>query len=264
MDPAALMDFLGFSTGEVERAALVLARISGLFLSAPFFSRTVGPLTIRAALVMTLTLVLFPLVPHWPHEGEGNPFLLAFAAVSELLIGAIMGMLAHWVLVAVQVAGSIIGFEMGLSMAMVMDPTSGLQEGVISNMLYMAALMIFLGIDGHHILIDGLARSFHSFPPGHTLPSGQGLVQSAVSALGQLFQFSLLLSAPIVVSSKLLYLGMGLINRASPQIQVFFVSMPIAQLMGFFILGLSMMVFGQVLTEQIEAFTNLAFKVAGL
>lgn len=264
MDPIALMDFLGFSVGEVERMMLVMARISGLFLSAPFFSRTVGPNRIKAVLVLALTVVIYPLVDPWPQEGQASLFSLFHAAILEVIIGAVIGMLVHWVLVAVQVAGGVMGFQMGLSMAMVMDPTSGLQEGVLSNLLYLTGLMLFLAVDGHHMLLEGLARSFHALPMGQGLPAAGSMLEAGVAALLQMFQLALLISAPIIGFTKMLYLGMGLINKASPQIQVFFLSMPVAQMIGFLVMGLYLAVIGEVLIRELHSFITVAFKLVGL
>ena len=264
MDPLALMDFLGFSIGEIERMMLILSRLTGLFLSAPFFSRAVGPSRIKALLLLAMTLALYPVIPPWSGEGEGNFSQMIAAAAVEVVIGAIIGMLVHWVLVSVQVAGGIIGFQMGLSMAMVMDPTSGLQEGVVSNLLYLTALMIFLAIDGHHLLLEGVVRSFHTLPLGGGLPPADTLLQAGVAALVRLFKLALLIAAPIVGTTKLLYLGMGLINKASPQIQVFFLAMPVAQMLGFLVMGLTLVIFGQVMVSEIEAFMHLAFRTVGV
>lgn len=264
MDPFALMDFFGLSLGEVERFALIFARFSGLFLAAPFFSRTGGPAQIKVALLLGLTVVVFPLVAPWSLEGHASPMMMVAAAVSEVILGAIFGMLVHWVLVAVQVAGGVIGFQMGLSMAMVMDPTSGLQEGVLSNMLYLVGLVLFLLFNGHHLLIEGVARSFQTLPVGNGLPPASVLIQASVAALLQLFKLALLVSAPVMAATKLLYLGMGLINRASPQIQVFFLAMPVAQLTGFVIMGLTMVLFSQVMQREIEGFLVLAHKAMGM
>lgn len=264
MDPLALMDFLGFSVGEVERMMLVMARISGIFLSAPFFSRTAGPLRIKIVLILALTVVIFPLVSPWPHEGQGNLWLMGHAAVVEVILGAIIGMLVHWVLMTVQVAGGVIGFQMGLSMAMVMDPTSGLQEGVLSNLLYLTGLLLFLSIDGHHLVLEGLTRSFHSLPLGSGLPEAGTLLEAGLAALLRMFKLALLISAPIIGVTKMLYLGMGLINKASPQIQVFFLSMPIAQMLGFLALGLYLVVIGELLVKEMQAYINAAFTLVGL
>ncbi|WP_130472368.1 flagellar biosynthetic protein FliR [Candidatus Magnetaquicoccus inordinatus] len=249
MDPLALMDFLGFRIGEVERMMLVMIRISGLFLTAPFFSRTAGPSRSKAMLIILLTFVIYPLVGPWNHEGEGNLRFLFQAALTELAIGAIIGMMIHWILFATQVAGSLMGFQMGLSMAMVMDPTSGLQEGVLSNLLYLTGLMLFLSLDGHHLILDGFVRSFHALPLGHALPAANTLLDGALHALLGMFQLALLLAAPIVAFTKMLYLGMGLINKASPQIQVFFLSMPVAQIVGLMVLGLYLTLAGEVLMK---------------
>ena len=264
MDPVALMDFLGFSIGEVERMALIFSRLSGLFVSAPFFSRTAGPMRIKLVFLLVLTVVLYPLVLPWPHEGKGEPFLMFHAVLVEVVIGAVVGMLVHWALVALQVAGGVMGFQMGLSMAMVMDPTSGIQEGVLSNLLYLVGLMLFLVLDGHHMLLEGLARSFQALPIGLGLPSADTILEAGIAALLHMFKLALLIAAPIIGFTKMLYLGMGLINKASPQIQVFFLSMPVAQMMGFLVLGLYLVVIGEVFMQEMHAFFSFAFTLVGL
>ncbi len=259
-----MMDFFGYSIGEVERMVLVLSRITGLFLSAPFFSRAAGPARIKAVFAIVLTLVIFPVVPTWPKEGQATLTEMVAAGATEVVIGAVVGMMVHWVLVAAQVAGAVIGFQMGLSMAKVMDPTSGMQEGVISNLLYLVGLMLFLTINGHHLLLEGIAGSFHTLPIGTGLPPADTMLQSAAASVVRLFQLALLISAPVIGATKLLYLGMGLINKASPQIQVFFLAMPIAQMIGFVVLGLIMVVYAQVLMEEMNAFFSMAFKIVGM
>jgi flagellar biosynthesis protein FliR len=259
-----MMDFLGLSIGQVERFILIASRFSGMFLSAPFFSRAIGPRRIKTALLLGVTLVAFPLVSPWEMEGKATVPMMIGAGVTEVIIGAVFGMLVHWVLVAVQVAGGLIGFQMGLSMAMVMDPTSGKQEGVLSNLLYMVVLMLFLNLNGHHILIESIASSFNTMPLGGGMPAGEGMLRAGIAGLLQLFKLALIIAAPIIAATKLLYLGMGLINRASPQIQVFFLAMPIAQMIGFVVLGLTMTLFAQVMAREIDGFFSLANKVIGL
>ncbi|MBF0444036.1 MAG: flagellar biosynthetic protein FliR [Magnetococcales bacterium] len=258
------MDFLGLSIGQVERYILIVSRFSGMFLSAPFFSRAVGPRRIKTALLLGISLVAFPLVSPWALEGKASVPMMVGAGVTEVVIGAVFGMLVHWVLVSVQVAGGLIGFQMGLSMAMVMDPTSGMQEGVLSNLLYLVVLMLFLNLDGHHLLIEGIANSFKTMPLGGGLPAGDGMLRAGIAGLLQLFKLALIIAAPIIAATKLLYLGMGLINRASPQIQVFFLAMPIAQMIGFIVLGLTMTLFSQVMAREVNGFFALANKVLGL
>ncbi|MBF0180481.1 MAG: flagellar biosynthetic protein FliR [Magnetococcales bacterium] len=263
MDPKTMMDLFGLTTGELERLALIVTRLSGLFLTAPFFSRGMGPTRIKLLLTVTLAVVLFPLVPPWSGEGKGDLTTMAFAGITELIIGAVFGMLVHWVLIATQIAGSVMGFQMGLSMAMVMDPTSGVQEGVISNLLYLTALMIFLAFNGHHLLLEGMARSFATLPLGGGLPHSEDLLQGGMEIMSRMFRWAILIAAPVIGVTTLLYLGMGLINRASPQIQVFFVAMPLAQIGGFIVMGLTLTIFGQVMVREMEAFFAAAFHAMG-
>ncbi|MBF0164725.1 MAG: flagellar biosynthetic protein FliR [Magnetococcales bacterium] len=264
MEPSALLDLFGLSTGEIERLLLIFSRLTGLFLSAPLFSRSVGPSRIKALLLVALTVVIYPLVPPWGGEGRGSVVAMGYAAITEVIIGAVFGMLIHWVLVAVQVAGGLMGFQMGLSMAMVMDPTSGVQEGVLSNLMYMTALMLFLSFNGHHLMVEGIARSFATLPLGAGLPHTEDLLRGGVEMMVRMFRLALIIAAPVIGTTKLLYLGMGLINRASPQIQVFFVAMPIAQIIGFVVMGLTMAIFGQVMVSEMEAFITAALHVLKL
>ncbi|MBF0294163.1 MAG: flagellar biosynthetic protein FliR [Magnetococcales bacterium] len=263
MDPKTMMDLFGLTTGELERLALIFTRLSGLFLTAPFFSRSMGPTRIKVLLTVTLAVVLFPLVPPWSGEGKGDWVPMAFAGITELIIGAVFGMLVHWVLIATQVAGSVMGFQMGLSMAMVMDPTSGVQEGVLSNLLYLTALMIFLAFNGHYLLLEGMARSFATLPLGGGLPHSEDLLQGGMEIMSRMFRWAILIAAPVIGVTTLLYLGMGLINRASPQIQVFFVAMPLAQIVGFIVMGLTLTIFSQVMVREMEAFFAAAFHAMG-
>jgi len=197
LDPKALLDFLGFSTGELERAVLVLTRLSGLFLAAPFFSRSVGPVRIRVVLLMVIAWMLFPLAPHWQGEGKGDPVAMAMAVAAELLVGMVVGTLTQWMLVVTQTAGSLMGFEMSLSMAEVMDPTSGMQEGVLSSLLYLTTLMIFLAVDAHHVLLEGIARSFKSLPLGVGFPKGETILAAATEGISHMFVLALMIAAPV-------------------------------------------------------------------
>lgn len=263
MDPALLMDMLGLSTGEWQRMALVMARLSGLFLFAPFFSRSVGPARIRVILLFTITLAIFPMVPHWPGEGKAQVTAMAMAILTEGIIGLVMGMLTHWALLSAQTAGNIIGVEIGLSMATVMDPTSGMQEGVVSNLLYLASLMIFLALDGHLLLLQGLINSFKALPPGGGAPSPEKMLQGVLIGVTRMFELGILLAAPVIAVSKLIYVGLALINRASPQIQVFFVATPLTQVAGMLLIGLTMGMYSQSQLAHLEEFMTLAWRLTG-
>lgn len=264
MDINQLVDFLGFSVGDLERLVLIITRLTGLIITAPFFSRSAGPPQIRAAFVFITALILWPLVPPWSGEGSGNIPGMFLAGTQELMIGAILGIFVHWAFAAVQMAGSMMGFEMGLSMAQVMDPTSGAQVGVLGNMFYWGAMVIFLAMNGHHTLLLALTDSFKVLPLGSGFPAGADMAQAAVGAVMRLFKIGLLIATPVIAASKLLYLGLGLINRASPQIQVFFVAMPVAQMLGFTVITLTVAAFGHVVIREFEAFMILGLNLLGM
>lgn len=207
-----------------DQFVLVFARMVGLFVSAPTWSNPFVPMQLRMALALGLTLLVLPVVSF----GELPASLLALSplVVQELLVGIIVGFIATVIFAAIHLAGELLDIEMGLSMLNVLDPMSGTQVPLVGNFKYMLALLIFLAVDGHHLLLVGIVQSYGVVPVGG-LSVGPEATGAIMDIAAGIFASGLKIAAPVVGSLFLTSVALGVVNRAVPQMNVFVVGMPV-------------------------------------
>lgn len=219
----------------VERFLTMLwpmARISALLLVAPVLSLDAVTIRIRIALALVLTVFVYPLFD-WPMiDPTTAPGLLELA--NQITIGILMGLTLQVVLAAVATAGQAIAGAMGLSMAQMIDPNLG-NVPVVASFLVILASLIFLGLGGHVLLLELLIQSFEM------LPIGQGLLSlNAVGALlgwsSMIFVGAVLLALPMLVILLAVNLGLGVVVRAAPTLNIFAVGFPAMILVGMLML----------------------------
>lgn len=216
---------------------LVLMRLTGLFLAAPFWSSRMFPAAVKISLCLFLAVVLLPTVDGSRVPASAVP--LALAGAGELAWGALAGFAASLCFAAVQMAGYYLDFELGVGIANVVDPTFGAPVPVAGTFLYLVCLVVFLGADGHHLLLAALVRSLQIIPPGAvvlTPAAAQGLVVQA----GAMFVLGLQLAAPLVVPMFLANLALGLVSRTVPQMNIFVVGLPLKSWLGVLFLALAL------------------------
>ena len=213
-----------------------LARVSGVCLGAPVFSATVISARIRVGLVVVLTLVLAPLASATidPLSAEG-----VAAMAGQLLIGVAIGFVLKLVFEAVSLGGTLIAQSMSLGFAEVVNPQAGGSSPVLSQFYLVLATLLFLALDGHLRLIELLAQSFRSLPPGHAAIDGNGL--HAVVAFGtELFAGAVRVALPAMTALLLVNIGFAAISRAAPSMNLFAVGFPITVSLGFIALWLAL------------------------
>ena len=223
----------------VERFLTMLwpmARISALLLVAPVLSLDAVTVRIRIVLALVLTFFIYPLFD-WPViDPTSAAGLLELA--NQITIGILMGLILQVVLAAVATGGQAIAGSMGLSMANMMDPNLG-NVPVVASFLVILASLIFLGLGGHVLLMELLIQSFE------LLPIGQGLL--SLNAIGQLLGWSsmmflgaVLLALPLLVILLAVNLGLGVVVRAAPTLNIFAVGFPAMILAGMLMLYILM------------------------
>ncbi|RNC70726.1 MAG: flagellar biosynthetic protein FliR [Desulfuromonadales bacterium] len=227
------------TTNEVAFFALVMGRMAGIFSSIPLFGGRRVPMNIKALLVFALTIVCFPLVRAKVPQLPADMLSLGIMVVQETLIGASLGLLSLIIFAAVEFCGQIAGIQIGLSMATEFDPSQGEQQSVISIFQEMFATLLFLSLGMHHVFIASLVESYSILPLGAWHMSG-GLLKFLVVTIGQIFVLAVKLAAPVMVTLLLTSVVLGIMARSFPQMNVFFVSMPLNIGIGFIILGLSL------------------------
>jgi flagellar biosynthetic protein FliR len=205
---------------------LIFARVGAMVMSLPGIGDRNVPVTIRLVFALALSWVLyfglqrtFPPLP---------PTLWSMLAVfgRELIIGVVLGVLIRLIMFAVQLAGALVGFQTGLAFASSVDPNFG-EANVVGTLLSMMALALIFNLDLHHLLLRGIVDSYQLFGPTMTVPIGD-FAELATRLVAGAFRVSLQMAAPFIVFGLVFYLGLGIIARLIPQIQVFFIAQPAA------------------------------------
>lgn len=227
-----------------------LARILALLSTAPPFNNAGLSTRVRLILGLTIALAIAPaLPPTAPMDPASGHGLLILA--QQMLIGFAMGFSLRLVFSAVDMAGNMIGTQMGLGFATAYDPQSASQTAVISEFLGMLALLVFLAINGHLMVITTLVESFT------VLPIGFGLVNSGswlniANAGGIIFSSGLLLALPIVVALLITNIALGVLGRVAPQLNLMAIGFPVTIILGFVALIVSMSYLGAPLQQLFE------------
>ncbi len=233
-------DLLSFDQGRVVMLVLALGRVGGLFIMGPIFASRTAPVRVRAALVFFLTLAMLPLI------GSEPPVLAADAGVAvmlgmlgfEVMVGFAIGLVAQLTFGAVQMAGQLAGIQMGIGLSNLIDPQTQEHITSLAQWQNLLALLIFLSVDGHHVLIRAVADSFTVLPLGGGLPApaGFGMV---LDLAGGLFVIALKIAAPVLVLLLLVNAAMGVLAKLIPQLNVFIVGFPLNVAAGLFVLAAS-------------------------
>lgn len=223
----AINQLLGYTALNMQGFILVAARITGLFVDAPFFSHINIPPLVKVGLSVSLSVLIAPFVT----SAAGavvlpNGWALTGAIATELLIGIIFGFAVRLIFTAIQIAGQLIDYQMGFGFVNIVDPESRIQVPIMGQFLFILAFLVFILINGHHWLLQGLVRSFQLIPLNGFNFQPQ-IVQSLNALFMQIFVIAFKLSAPIMVSLFLVDVVYGVIGRTVPQANILVVGFPV-------------------------------------
>jgi flagellar biosynthetic protein FliR len=228
---------------------LVFARIGTMVMLLPGLGEASLPVRFRLTMALLLAAVLLPL-----HQAAYRIDLTSFGPVltmlgEEMFVGGLLGLAARLTISALQVAGSIIAQQMGLAFVTAVDPAEREQSVIVSNFLTMLGVTLIFAADLHHLIIAGLNDSYRLFSPGEVPLMGDAAAFTT-RTVAAAFRIGLQLSAPFLVFGLLFNLGLGVLSRLMPQMQVFFIALPLSILTGLLILLLALgMMMSTFLTE---------------
>lgn len=233
-------DYLAPGTAAVT--ILSACRIGGLILVAPMFSSKMVPMPVRTALLIVLAVVLQPAAQATALAGTQ---LTPAAFLTETLIGFSLGLGAAILVAAAELAADLMSQAIGLSGAAVMDPIGGHQTSVIGQAFALLAATLLLATDGHHIMLDAVAQSFSRAPVGAALNVGNGLkVLAEHGAI--MFALGLQIAAPVIAAALVTNVGLGVVSRAVPQLNLMNISFPVQITVGLVALAASLPFLGTV------------------
>jgi flagellar biosynthetic protein FliR len=238
---------LDVSQAEALRFGLIVARVTPLFVMAPVWGSPLVPAQLRIFIALGVSALLVPVVrTPLPAGVLTSAAALAFAVATELLVGFLIAYAALLVFAAAQLAGQLMDVQMGFGIANVIDPITSAQVTVVGQLQYVAALFVFLLLDGHHLLLTGLADTFAAAPLGRPLSGAAPLALIVERGGTLLFVLAVRIAAPVLTALFLVNLAMGLASRMLPQMNLFLVGMPLNVAVGLAVLAAGLPLFSLV------------------
>ena len=214
---------------------LVFARIGTMVMLLPGLGEMSMPVRVRLSIALALAAMFMPLhrAAYTVDLSELGPVLLMLG--HEIIIGAILGLTARLSIAALQVAGAVIAQQMGLGFVTAVDPSMGQQNVIVANFLTMLGVTLIFATDLHYLVIAAMNDSYRLFAPGASILVGDVAALMTKTVAGA-FKVGIQLAAPFLVFGLLFNLGLGVLSRLMPQMQVFFIGLPLSILLGLLIL----------------------------
>lgn len=217
---------------------LVFARVGTMLMLVPALGDQRIPSRVRLGFALVFSLILYPLVAETLPQPGSNLVAIGAALAHEIAVGLILGGTARLITMAAQTAGATIAFQTGLSVAQTADPTQGgVQGAMIGNFLAVLAAVLVFATNLHHLVLAAIFDSYSVFPPDAPLMLGDA-AEMALEVVARSFVIGIQMSAPFIVFGLVFYLGLGVLGRLMPQIQVFFIAMPANIAIGFVLIAL--------------------------
>lgn len=231
------MNFELFAVEAVYSFLLVFCRVGTALMFMTGFGEVNMNGRARILFALALAVIIAPIVtlPPVPSTVIG----LATLVGMEIFIGIFFGLISRMIQASLHVGGMIFAFQSGLASAVMFDPSQGVQGSVIGNFLTLVGVTLFFTADLDHLMIYGLHQSYTTIEVGEALPLMDS-AQMAAKTVGNMFKVGLAIASPMVLVGLIIYLGAGIISRLMPNMQVFFVLIPIQIFIGFAILALTL------------------------
>jgi flagellar biosynthetic protein FliR len=244
------MDIFNLNYAEFERFLFVFFRVGALVLFVPILGSRQVPSSMKIGFILFLSIAIFPLVEGRPLPEPRGIFDLAIFLISDVTIGLGIAFITRLIFTAVQIAGTVVDFQMGFGVVNVIDPQTDTQVSVTAQFHNIIAVLIFLAVDAHHFIIQAIVESFliinpaeisfADITPGYMLHLFSGTFTTAVK-----------IAAPIMAILFFLSVGLGLVARTVPQMNVFIVGFPLQIGVGLLMVGLSISFFSMLVQQQI-------------
>lgn len=233
---------LGTAMNGFDAFILVLVRMTGLFVISPIFGRRNIPAYFKIGFAFFLALILVNTTDvSIPEYGE-SIYGYALIVTKEFLVGLTIGYISYMVFSAIYIAGQLIDMHIGFGMVNVLDPMSNIQIPITANFYYIITLLLFLQMNGHHMLIKSLFDSYKHIPIGKAVFDST-LQNDMIELFNGTFVTALKISAPVIAAAFIVDVSLGVMAKTIPQMNVFVVGMPLKIIIGLLVLYITIPVF---------------------
>lgn len=230
---------------------LIFVRVSAFFVTIPLFSYKTIPAQLKIVLAFVLSWMMYYTFSIEAFTINGDYLLLV---LKEAIVGLVLGLVVYIVFSAVQIAGGFIDFQMGFAMANIVDPQTGVQSPLMGQFFNFLLLLVFLAINGHHLVLDGIFYSYQFLPIDQFFPKfgDAESIEYIMKLFVAVFAIAFQMSAPIIATLFLVTLALGITGKTVPQLNIFVVGFPIKIAVGFILLIIMMGVMIEVMEKVIE------------
>ena len=230
---------------------LIFVRVSAFFVTIPLFSYKTIPSQLKIVLAFVLSWMMYYTFSIEAFTINGDYLLLV---LKEAIVGLVLGLVVYIVFSAVQIAGGFIDFQMGFAMANIVDPQTGAQSPLMGQFFNFLLLLVFLAINGHHLVLDGIFYSYQFMPIDQFFPKfgDAESIEYIMKLFVAVFAIAFQMSAPIIATLFLVTLALGITGKTVPQLNIFVVGFPIKIAVGFILLITMMGVMVEVMEKVIE------------
>ena len=255
MDPSELL--ARFSEQQVAGFFLVLARVSPLFLLAPLFSSKMIPGRARAIIALALTVGILPVVDH----GRIDLSILGYGGLilKEVLVGLAFAYALGAMFAAMQAAGALLDTLIGFSFGAMVDPVTGTQSTVLSQMYALFGVAIFIALGGDGWVIAGLARTYDAVPLADA-PAIGSMVHGAQIAFSGILVSAFMIAAPVLIALIIVDAAFGVVSRVVPQLNIFAVGFPAKMIVGLVLIGASLPFVDDFLGGQVQETVRMVLR----
>lgn len=212
-------------TNDIQSFLLIFSRVVSVLWLLPIFSSRAVSVPFKAGLSLLIAYLLFDSISV-DRSFSNDPYFLLLFIVKEVFIGLAIGFSVRMLFAAVNVAGEIISIQSGFSFSRFMDPLSMAQVTVIEQLKNLLAMMLFLAMDAHHILIRSMVASFRDVPIG-SVTIQQSFIQYLITSSGKIFVTGFKIGAPIIVTLMFVEIALGMLSKIIPQINIFIEGVPL-------------------------------------
>ena len=256
--PMALTQTIQILLPEFQSFLALVSRIGGLLAALPILSGRTVPMKVKVALVLVLGAALAPVVrlPAVPYD----PIVLAGGLMGEMAIGLTIGLAVRMFFGALELAGDLIGVQMGFGVLQIVDPSTAHHTPIVGQFFTLLASLVFLSLNAHMLIVAAIVSSYEAIPAfGAALPSALG--EEVLRLCQEMFAIGLKLSAPVLVTILVINILLAILGRAVSQINVFVLSFPVTIAAGLAVLSLSMPFTIGLFMREIE---RLQFVIEGI
>ncbi|MFV9509844.1 flagellar biosynthetic protein FliR [Tepidibacillus sp. LV47] len=217
---------------------LIFIRITSFFVTAPVFSSKGIPILYKLGIAFFISLIILPVIKVNVTDLTLDGTYLVYL-FREILVGLVLGWIGQMLLMAVQVAGSLLDMQIGFAIANVIDPQTGIQSPLMGNFKYIFAILLLLTLDGHHLFLDGIVSSFYKIPIAKDWLSQihhDSMNRFGLDIFQSMFIIAFKMAAPIIGTIFLSDMALGIVSRTVPQLNIFVVGLPIKIIVTFLML----------------------------